>query len=358
MAKRTVDKQERRVGYDEVGGAALRGARPRSAYEHGVARSFSARDALVCVTVAAFLLLVFQGPSIRRDGEKMDPGIERSLVLAVGKPAGWLGDRLPLADAAHDATAWISPDDDLSKERGFGAPGANAPRGVPPVTSNDARARGTEPSAPRPLHKLLVTGDSLATPLDVELARRLANADQVSVVRDPHLGTGISKSALVDWAKLSAQQVRKRRPDATVVFIGANEGFPMPGPGGTQVKCCGSAWAATFAYRVARMMDIYRQAGGARVYWLTLPTPRDGERARIATVVNAALATAAARYRAEVRLLDMGRTFTPGGQYRDAMEVDGKKEIVRESDGIHLNEVGAGVAADLVLAAMRRDFTW
>ena len=42
-------------------------------------------------------------------------------------------------------------------------------------------------------------------PLDVELARRLTG-DDVKVDRDAHVGTGISKSALLDWAKLSAEQ--------------------------------------------------------------------------------------------------------------------------------------------------------
>jgi hypothetical protein len=181
---------------------------------------------------------------------------------------------------------------------------------------------------------------------DVELHRR-ANA-----------GTGISKSAIVDWAKLSAGQVRKDQPDAVVVFIGANEGFPMSGPGGREVRCCGRPWAETFAYRVARMMDNYRQNGSCKVYWLTLPTPRDSGRARIATVVNHAFELAAARYGDQVRLLDMSRVFTPGGHYRDAMDVGGKQTLVRESDGVHLNEAGAGVAAQVVLGVMRSDFTW
>jgi len=58
------------------------------------------------------------------------------------------------------------------------------------------------------------------------------------------------------------------KPDAIVVFIGANEGFAVPGPGGRQLDCCGPGWAAVYAGRVRRMMNTYRQAGAARVYWL------------------------------------------------------------------------------------------
>jgi hypothetical protein len=48
--------------------------------------------------------------------------------------------------------------------------------------------------------------------------------------------------------------------------------------------------------------------------------------------------------------------FTPAGRYRDAMEVDGRERIVRDSDGIHLSEEGAQVAADAVLGAIAADF--
>ena len=85
------------------------------------------------------------------------------------------------------------------------------------------------------------------------------------------------------------------------------------------------------------MMNTYRQGGDARVYWLTLPLPRDRDLQEVARAVNAAIGVAAEPYRAQVRVLDMAELFTPGGRYRDAMEVDGRRQIVRDADGIHLN---------------------
>ncbi len=57
-------------------------------------------------------------------------------------------------------------------------------------------------------------------------------------------------------------------------------------------------------------------------------------------------------------MIDLRPTFTPGDSYRDAIAIDGKQTIVRESDGIHLNEEGSSVAADLVLEAVDRDFDY
>ena len=139
----------------------------------------------------------------------------------------------------------------------------------------------------RTLHTLLITGDSMSMPLDADLAQRLVS--HVHVIQDPHIGTGISNSQIVDWGKLSASQVRSDHPDAVLVFIGANEGFPMAGPGGKQIQCCGAPWAAIYAERVRIIANYYRQGGHARVYWITLPDQREAARESIARVVNAAI---------------------------------------------------------------------
>ena len=56
-------------------------------------------------------------------------------------------------------------------------------------------------------------------------------------------------------------------------------------------------------------------------------------------------------------MIDTVPIFTPGERYRDAIEVDGEETIVRESDGIHLNDVGSAIAADAVLERIDEDFT-
>ena len=321
---------------------------------HPRTRRLGAREALVCVAVAALVLLLFEGPSIRRSGERMEPGILRGMVLAIGHPAGWLGERLPLAEIGDELTAWVNAEDDLDAAEGAGFASAGDAAAVPPVPpeSFDPRELGEEAPAPRALRRLLVTGDSMAMPIDAVIARRLADGDAVQVERDPHLGSGISKTGIVDWAKLSGRQTVQLRPDAVVFFLGANEGFPIEGE-----ECCGPAWAAAYAFRVRQMMQTYRRDGEARVYWLTLPLPRDSDRARIARAVNAAIRVAAQPYRAHVRVIELQELFTPDGQYRESMEIDGESRLVRDADGIHLNEQGAELAADRVLDAVAADFT-
>jgi lysophospholipase L1-like esterase len=288
-----------------------------------------ARDGMLVIAVAALLLVLFRGDAIRRSGEEMDPGVGRDVVLAIGKPA-----------------AWLSPGGDKASG-GFTA----ATGGGGAITAD---AFDLRPAPRRPLHTLLVTGDSMSMPLDADLARLLAPRG-VKVIRDPHLGTGISKPFVVDWGELSRQQVRKDRPDAVVVFIGANEGFPLPGPGKRQIQCCGAGWAAIYAGRARAMADTYRRGGAARVYWITLPLPREAARQAISRTVNAAIDVAVEPWRSQVRVIDTVPTFTPHG-YRDAMPVGGRNTIVRQPDGIHLNNAGAALLAGIVLARVDRDF--
>src|SRR5262245_24961249 len=311
---------------------------------------FSARDAVLAVALTSFLLLIFAGGSLRHAADELKPGLGRDIVKAIGGPAGWISDQLPFSDTRHDLTSWLSPDDQRIGNRVETA--GTSPGRAAPVTPQP-------PLSPQPLDRLLVTGDSLSTPLDIEIARKLADqGGGVQVTRDPHLATGISNSGLVDWGQLSATQAANDDPNAVVLFIGANEGYPMPGPGGAQVSCCGLRYEAIFRSRVGQMMDNYLRGGVERVYWLTVPTQRDPARKPIADTVNQAVEQAAAQRGAAVRVVDLRPTFTPGDAYRDAIPIDGKQTIVRESDGIHLNEAGSAVAADLVLRAVDRDFEY
>ena len=317
-------------------------------------------DAVAVVLIAALLLAAAAGDSVRRAGEQMDPGPIKDVVSAVGHPLGWIADRLPLAGAADSTTAFLAPDEDLAGGDGFAlaAQPAAADDAVPPVTADAFEPRELGGTAPqrRPLRRLLVTGDSLAMPLDAELARRFDKDAGVSTERDPHIGTGISKTGLLDWGKLSVRQTATDPPDAVVIFLGANEGFPMRPRGGAEVECCDAPWAAEYAWRARLMMNTYRRAGAARVYWLTLPAPRDPDRAEIARAVNAAIRVAAAPYRAHVRVLSMDNVFTPDGRFQDTLDIDGEATLVRDADGIHLNGEGATIAADAVSEALLADF--
>jgi hypothetical protein len=323
-------------------------------------RQARARDAILMVGVAMLLLIIFKGDSVRTFGEQMRPGLGRGVVLAVGHPTGWIADQLPLAGVADDATSWLASGDDLTGEGGFSQPSANgsASQANQPVSPNSFDPAALHQKvAKRKLKKILVTGDSMIQPMDAILAQRL-EPNGIKVVRDPHQGTAITNPSLLNWAKLAQKQAKDEKADAVVVMLGGAEGFPIKNRQGKKVECCGPEYAALYSDRVRQLMNTYRRGGKTKLYWVLIPKARDGGENEIVDMVNASLDVASVPFRRDVRLVDLPGVLTPGDKFRSAMDIGGRKQIVRETDGLHLTEAGAKLAADTVEQDMHRDFNF
>ncbi len=143
----------------------------------------SARQAIVLVLLTGLVLLVCAGDSVRNAGEELEDGPVKTMVLAVGHPAGWVADALPFAAIADGLTGWVSSDDDLgSAEGGFDAPaGTGGETGAGTAVRIAPEAFG---GTREPLRTLLVTGDSMSQPLDAVLARRTADTGVSSLLSD------------------------------------------------------------------------------------------------------------------------------------------------------------------------------
>ena len=211
------------------------------------------------------------------------------------------------------------------------------------TVSVGVRAR-PEPS-PAPGPTILTTGDSMMQRVDRVLGTRLAA--RAEVVGDVKVGAALSSDVIVDLARLARQQVAAQHPQATVVFLGTNDRYPMTTPGGATVACCGAAWADEYTRRVRGIMRTYAQRGRGTVTWLTVPAARDERRAAGQVVVNAALRRAAAGL-PTVTVLDLAAVFTPNNRFRSRMVVRGRRVRVRDADGLHLSARGARIAAGVI----------
>lgn len=327
-----------------------------SRFDRPEVRKLSAWWAVAAISITAALLVVFSGGSVKKQAEELRPGIGRDIIAAVGEPTKWIADATPLARVQADITDGLSSETELD-EGAFADAAVGSADEIPPVTpsSFDPAAIGLNPSGDLKLDKLLVTGDSMSTPMDAVLARRLS-PQGVEVVRDPKLGSAISDDEFLDWGQVSSAQVRDEDPDAVVMLIGAGEGLPMEAPGGGEVECCNPEYAAVYANRVRQIMQTYLGDPDKRLYWLSVPRSRNDRQWEISQLVNESVRVAAVPWLSQIRLIDLVSIFTPGGVYRDSMEIDGRDTIVRDSDGLHLTEAGAELAADAVLERMAQDF--
>jgi lysophospholipase L1-like esterase len=202
---------------------------------------------------------------------------------------------------------------------------------------------------PRGTLRLLATGDSMIQVVDTYLKERLGER-RMRVRSDARISTGVSKPFLLNWPRHARKQARGIRPDVTVVFLGANDGFSFGG-----IDCCGDAWVSAYAKRVQAMMSAYLRGGRGLVYWLTLPAPRPAQWRPIYPAVNRAIKRAAATFDGAVRVLDIAKTFTPGYRFRQSMTWHGHRQSVRQPDGVHLSPSGASIAEMLIERALRKD---
>jgi lysophospholipase L1-like esterase len=202
--------------------------------------------------------------------------------------------------------------------------------------------------------RLLAAGDSEMQLLDDFLGQDL-QSHGVAVSSDARISTGLTNSFFFDWPSHAFQEAASLRPDVTVIFMGANDGFAVRGANGQLVSCCGPGWSAGYATLVERMMTAYLRGNAGRVYWFTLPTPRAGNFQSVFNGVNAGIRLAAKRFPGRVGLIDANAFFTPGNRYRDFMTYQGRGFVIHESDGVHLSVASDTVAATLVVHQMLAD---
>jgi lysophospholipase L1-like esterase len=202
--------------------------------------------------------------------------------------------------------------------------------------------------------RLLLDGDSEMQILDTFIGQDLASHG-VGTTSDARISTGLTNSSFFNWQAQARRQARAVRPDVSVVFLGANDGFGTVGPGGVHENCCGPAWSSGYANLVAEMMKTLLRGSAGRVYWVLLPTPRPGNFQSLFDGVNRGIKDAAARFPGRAGLIDLNAFYTPGNRYRDFMTYQGHGFTIHEADGIHLSTSSDHVTASLLVARLIAD---
>ena len=204
--------------------------------------------------------------------------------------------------------------------------------------------------------RVLVTGDSIVFGLFQALAGDLG--DHGSVRGDPQPGRGITNPhGFLDWPAHARRTARTDKPDVTVVFLGyADAGYPLVAESGETVACCDPPWVAAYATRVSAMMTSYLRDGRGLVYWVLLPTPRSAAKTRVARAENDAVRLAGRGFDDGVRVIEkVADVISPEGRYHDSIRIDGREQLVRDSDGVHLTALGIRIVTDIVRETLRSD---
>ena len=301
------------------------------------------------ILIALAIAALFNSEALVRAGEGMKPGTTRDVVLSVGRPiddvAGAIGLHLPregldLAFGQEDKTA-----SGTELEQGSTAILRRNRR-------KDERQSFAQPTPGRPL-RVLVTGDSQAEFLGQRLVDQ-SRPGLLEIETAARNGTGLTNPAFFNWEINAEQEVAAREPDAVVMAIGGNDGYNVQTRDGSLSAPGEPGWETEYARRVAVVSSVLSGNGKRPVYWVPPPTARDPEFNRIFASQNRAVKRATDAV-PTLRYVDVYSTLNKG-RYSDDLEIDGRRVLARQPDGVHFTREGAVAPVRLILDSMAEDF--
>jgi uncharacterized protein len=208
------------------------------------------------------------------------------------------------------------------------------------------------PTKAHPL-RVLVTGDSLATYVGMQLTNITNEAGLVEVSLVDRNGTGLTNPSLFNWQKAARTDVTRQHPDVVIMVIGGNDGWPMDTPGDDRVQVGSDAWVDEYARRAAAVMRTFED-GGRAVYWSGPPTARANDWDALYRKINRADRAAAAAIPG-AQYVDLYSGTAVNGAYADYVVDGGKKVRARQADGVHWSFNGAHLPARLLLQQLEAD---
>ena len=224
-----------------------------------------------------------------------------------------------------------------------------------PESHDEVELPGLEGDAPAPAANgptevtILLVGDSM---MQVGLAPGIAAAyardPHVRVLRETHVGTGLSRPDVYDWPGTLAHTLGKQKPRFVVATFGGNDAQDIR-VDGRLIPFGTERWDATY---VARVHDFLTELthDGADVLWIGLPPMRAEDFSERVAKLND-LVVQASRGMPHVEFLDATPLVT-GDDHAFATYLPapgGGLVQVRQEDGIHLSAAGgARVAAGAV----------
>lgn len=220
---------------------------------------------------------------------------------------------------------------------------ASAPRPSAPTASPSAGG-GVVPAAratkAEPTRVLIIGASSIQLHFGAEIERTLRSSYKNLVVkRFGKLATGLVRPDYFDWPKKARELVHSFKPDLVIAQFGGNDvqgisrGRQAPLSFGTP------EWDEEFGARVMNLIEL-AQSHGARMVIMDMPMMQSPKFSKNIQHVNEIMAERA-RHAGSGFLSIWDLSADPSGGYTNSIELDGKKRLLRESDGVHFTRDGA-----------------
>lgn len=213
------------------------------------------------------------------------------------------------------------------------------------------------PSAKLRPQRVLLVGDSLMQNgcLGSQLESRFAQYPGMQVARWAKQSTGLSRKDYFDWSAKLRELIGKYQPDLIVAIWGANDCQSVTNSRGKALAIFGTeAWDAAYGARVEEIAAVAHDAG-AELVLIGLPSMHNakyGARiARLNSVVEQHAQRAGGIYLPTWKI-----TSAENGSCLANITYKGKQVPMRQKDGIHLSNSGAGYVSDWLMDELGKLF--
>lgn len=219
----------------------------------------------------------------------------------------------------------------------------------PPDESHPAHRRGPAK------HRVLVIGaSSIQFALGVELERRFPMYEKVKVKRYGQLATSLARPDFFDWMKKAKALIAEFKPDLIVTNFGGNDAQDILRKDGTKVSYDSPEWDEAFQKLVIELIELGR-ASKADTVMIGMPVMREDKFTKKMKRLNRAMQQATERAGA-LYISSWEMSSTADGKYKTSTRHQGKRGLLRTSDGVHYSKFGAQILVEEVLAIIERHF--
>lgn len=203
-----------------------------------------------------------------------------------------------------------------------------------------------------PVGSILTVGDSLMSEVAAGLRYGLSKDIRL---KDIHKSsTGLTNVDYYDWPSVASAAAKKYPSDLIIIHMGGNDGQDMK-IGKRFVHVGDSDWQDTYYVRAMTLIkEIKKASPQSRIVWLGLPAMRDAKFARKQDIIRSLQMKAALD--SDIEYIDgkkgLGETYSKEGTY------EGKRVVLRRTDGIHYSREGGEVLARLIASDEKLGLKW
>jgi hypothetical protein len=316
---------------------------------------------LVGMVWGVILLLSLYGVGDVRDEVDKTEGLEEQ---------AWLQTALTRVQSVADAAGLAGLKGKLGALReGLNAPYtvlvaeelAETPEPLPEAAGGqDAGVAPADPEAlphqgPPTIRRVLVVGaSSIQFAMGTELEARIPTYVGVKVKRFGQLATGLARPDFFDWPEKVESLVKPFRPDLVIANYGGNDAQGILVEGRKVPYAEGPEWEAAYLAKVGEIVDIGRRHGAPTVF-IGMPNMRSADFATKMRHLNV-LQRRAVEAGGGLFVPTYDMASLEDGSYRKTIEYQGKRGLMRTSDGVHYTPLGAAYVVEEVLQAVERRY--